>query len=260
MRTALTRDVSPALHLCELSHLARTPIDHDRALAQHAAYEQCLMELGCHVHRLPSDASMPDAAFIEDTAVVTDEVAVITRPGAKSRRPEIEAVSAALGRYRPLTAIEAPGTLDGGDVLRVGRTFYVGDSARSNRDGIAQLGELLAPYDYRVVPVVTRDCLHLKTAATVAAPGIIVLNPAWVDRAIFGNLTLVDVDPGEPFAGNVLRIGDVTIAGMEFARTNRRLADAGVTVRPVDMSEFAKAEGGVTCCSIMLDATGSPGA
>jgi len=260
MRTALTRDVSPALHLCELSHLARSPIDHDRALAQHAAYEQCLMELGCHVHRLPSDASMPDAVFIEDTAVVVDEVAVITRPGAKSRRPETEAVTAALGRYRSLALIEAPGTVDGGDVLRVGRTFFVGDSARSNRDGIAQLGEALAPYDYRVVPVVTRDCLHLKTAATVAAPGIIVLNPAWVDRSLFGNLTLIEVDPSEPFAGNVLRIGEVTIAGASFPRTNRRLAEVGVTIRTVDMSEFAKAEGGVTCCSIIFEAGEEPGA
>ncbi len=259
MRIALTRDVSPAMHLCELSHLARTPIDHDRALAQHAAYEQCLMELGCHVHRLPSDASMPDAVFIEDTAVVVDELAVIARPGAKSRRGETETVAAALGRYRSLAAIEAPGTVDGGDVLRVGRTFFVGDSARSNRDGIAQLGELLAPYDYRVVPVVTRDCLHLKTAATVAAPGVVVLNPAWVDRALFEHATVVEVDPAEPFAGNVLRVGETTICGAAFPRTNRRLETAGVAVRTVDMSEFAKAEGGVTCCSIIFETTEGPG-
>lgn len=260
MRTALTRDVSPAMHLCELSHLARTPIDHDRALAQHAAYEQCLMELGCHVHRLPSDATMPDAVFIEDTAVVVDELGVITRPGAKSRRAETEAVTAALGRYRSLASIEAPGTVDGGDVLRVGRTFFAGDSTRSNRDGIAQLGELLAPYDYRVVPVVTRDCLHLKTAATVAGPGIVVLNPAWVDRALFGHVEVIEVDSTEPFAGNVLQIGDVTICGAEYTRTNRRLEAAGVAVRTVDMSEFAKAEGGVTCCSVIFETSGKLGA
>ncbi len=258
MPIALTRDVSPAMHLCELSHLARTPIDHATALAQHAAYEQALMELGCHVHRLPSDASMPDAVFIEDTAVVVDEIGVITRPGAKSRRAETEAVTAALGRYRPLAAIEAPGTVDGGDVLRIGRTFYVGDSARSNRDGIAQLGELLAPYDYRVMPVVTRDCLHLKTAATAAATGIVVLNPAWVDRALFAHLTVVEVDPTEPFAGNVLQVGDVTICAAAFPLTNRRLAEAGVAVRTVDMSEFAKAEGGVTCCSVIFQSTEGP--
>jgi len=258
MRTALTRDVSPAMHLCELSHLARAPIDHDRAVAQHAAYEQRLMELGCRVHRLPADDSMPDAVFIEDTAVVVDELAVITRPGAKSRRPETEAVKEALEPYRLLASIEAPGTLDGGDVLRIGRTFYVGDSARSNRDGIAQLGELLAPFDYRVVPVVTRDCLHLKTAATVAAPGLVVLNPAWVDRALFEHLAVVEVDPGEPFAGNVLRVGEATICAAAFPRTNRRLEEAGVAVRTVEVSEFAKAEGGVTCCSVIFDANEEP--
>jgi dimethylargininase len=253
MRIALTRDVSPAMDRCELSHLARNPIDHARAVTQHAMYEQCLMELGCRVQRIPADASMPDAVFIEDTAVVVDELAVITRPGARSRRPETEAVSAALAPYRSRAIIEAPGTLDGGDVLRIGRTFFVGDSARSNRDGIAQLGELLAPLDYRVVPVTTRDCLHLKTAATVAAPGIVVLNPDWVDRAVFGAVAVVEVDPAEPFAGNVLRVGEATISAAAFPRTIRRLEELGIDVRALDMSEFAKAEGGVTCCSVVFE-------
>ena len=253
MRIALTRDVSPAMDRCELSHLARNPIDQARAVAQHAAYEQCLMELGCRVHRVPSDASMPDAVFIEDTAVVVDELAVVTRPGARSRRAETEGVSTALTPFRSLAVIEAPGTLDGGDVLRIGRTFYVGDSARSNRDGIAQLGELLAPWDYRVVPVTTRDCLHLKTAATVAAPGIVVLNPDWVDRAVFGAVAVVEVDPAEPFAGNVLRVGEATISAAAFPRTIRRLEALGIDVRAIDMSEFAKAEGGVTCCSVIFE-------
>lgn len=253
MRIALTRDVSPAMDRCELSHLARSPIDQARAVAQHAAYEQCLMELGCRVHRVPSDASMPDAVFIEDTAVVVDELAVVTRPGAASRRGETAAVGPALAAYRRVARIEAPGTLDGGDVLRVGRTFYVGDSARSNRDGIAQLGELLAPWDYRVVPVTTRDCLHLKTAATVAAPGIVVLNPDWVDRAVFESVAVVEVDPAEPFAGNVLRVGEGTISAAAFPRTIRRLEALGIDVRALDMAEFAKAEGGVTCCSVIFE-------
>ena len=253
MRIALTRDVSPAMHLCELSHLARSPIDQDRAVAQHAAYERCLRELGCQVHRLPADASMPDAVFIEDTAVVVDELAVITRPGASSRRAETAAVAPALAPYRSLAAIGEPGTIDGGDVLTIGRTLYVGSSPRSNAEGIHQLGRLLAPWDYRVVPVVTRDCLHLKTAATLAAPGVVLLNPDWVDRTTFGSAEVVDVDPGEPFAGNVLRIGDAVISAAAFPRTIRRLEEAGVAVRALDMSEFAKAEGGVTCCSVIFE-------
>lgn len=253
MRVALTRDVSPGMNRCELSHIARTPIDLVRAVAQHAAYEACLAGLGCRVHRLPAEDAMPDAVFIEDTAVVVEELAVLTRPGAATRRAETAAVAPALATFRPMASIEPPGTLDGGDVLRIGRTLYVGASARSNAEGIAQLARLLAPWDYRVLPVSTRDCLHLKTAATVAAPGILILNPDWVDRAMFGSVAMVDVDPREPFAGNVMRIGDVTLSG-EFPRTIRRLEHAGVDVRVVDMSEFAKAEGGVTCCSVIVEA------
>jgi dimethylargininase len=253
MRIALTRDVSPAMDRCELSHLARSPIDYDRAVAQHASYEECLMELGCRVHRLPADASMPDAVFIEDTAVVVEELAVITRPGAESRRGETAAVAAVLGKFRSVAEIEAPGTLDGGDVLRLGRTLYVGVSARSNPDGIAQLGLLLAGWDYRVVPVATRDCLHLKTAVTEAAPERLLLNPSWVDRAAFGEFACIEVDPSEPFAANVLRLDHAVVCAAAFPRTNERLGAAGIEVRPVDASEFAKAEGGVTCCSIIFE-------
>jgi len=258
MRVALTRDVGPAIEHCELSHLERAPIDFGLALAQHASYEQRLVELGCRIHRLPSDDTMPDAVFIEDTAVVVPEVAVITRPGAPSRRGETAAVEAALAAYRPVATLTAPATLDGGDVLRIGRVLYVGVSARSNPEGIAQLARHLAPWEYRVLPVETRDCLHLRTAATVAAPGIVVVNPAWVDGDVFGSAELVEVDPAEPFAANVLRVGVATICAAAFPRTLRRLEAAGVTVRPVDMSEFAKAEGGVTCCSIILDQGESP--
>lgn len=255
MRIALTRDLTEAISRCELSHLARAPIDVPLAVAQHAEYEQCLMELGCRVHRLPADATMPDAVFIEDTAVVVEELAVVTRPGAESRRPEVEAVAPALAAWRSLASIEAPGTLDGGDVLPIGRTIYVGHSARTNRDGIAQLAQLLAPWMYRVVPVQTRDCLHLKTAVTSPAPGLVVVNPAWVSASIFEGCTAIEVDPAEPFAANVLRVGDVAVCAAEFPRTNARLADAGVTVRTVAMSETAKAEGGVTCCSVIVDTT-----
>lgn len=253
MRLALTREVSPGMERCELSHLARTPIDLGRAAAQHTAYERLLTELGCRVHRLPSDASMPDAVFIEDTAVVVDELAVLTHPGAPSRRPEVAAVAEALEGLRPLARIEEPGTLDGGDVLRLGHRLFVGVSARSNRAGVAQLGRHLAPYGYQVEPVETHDCLHLKTAVTEAAPGLLVLNPRWVDRGAFDAVRVVEVDPSEPFAGNVLRVGSATICSEAYPRTRRRLEEEGVTVRALEVSEFAKAEGGVTCCSIILE-------
>jgi dimethylargininase len=257
MRIALTRDVSPGMTRCELSHLARAPIDLAEATAQHAAYEQCLMELGCRIHRLPAEDSLPDAVFVEDTAVVVPELAVITRPGAASRRGETEAVAPALAAYRSVAEIESPGTLDGGDVLRIGRTLYVGRAARTNMDGIAQLARLLAPFEYRVIPVETHDCLHLKTAATEAAPGLVIVNPAWVDRRVFGAVEYLEVDPAEPFAANVLRVDGATVCAAAFPRTLRRLEMAGVEIRALDMSEFAKAEGGVTCCSVIFDTEGS---
>ena len=257
MRIALTRDISPGMHRCELSHLARAPIDLALAEEQHAGYEHCLLELGCRVHRLPADEGMPDAVFIEDTAVVVPELAVITRPGAASRRGETAALAPVLATYRSVAEIESPGTLDGGDVLQIGRTLYVGRGARSNEDGIAQLARLLAPFGYRVVAVETRDCLHLKTAATEAGPGLVVVNPRWVDPGVFGAVHLVEVDPGEPFAGNVLRVGDATICAAAYPGTLRQLEAAGVAVRAVDMSEFAKAEGGVTCCSVIFDTEGT---
>ena len=163
---ALTREISPALADCELTHLAREPVDVARARRQHAVYEQALAALGCTVHRLAAGDDMPDSVFIEDTAVVVDEVAVITRPGAPSRRAETAAVADALAPYRPLVRIDPPGTLDGGDVLVAGRTVFAGRSARTNDAGIEQLRGALAGFGYTVQAVPVDGCLHLKTAAT----------------------------------------------------------------------------------------------
>ena len=253
MLIALTRAIPAALADCELTHLERVPIDVDRAAVQHAAYEDALRALGCRVERVPPTPSMPDSVFVEDTAVVTDEWAVITRPGAESRRGETSSVAAALAAYRSTSAIDAPGTLDGGDVLRLGRRVLVGVGGRSNLDGVRQLASALAPFGYSVEPVTTRDCLHLKTAATSLGDGVVLVNPAWVDGAALAD-EVVTVDPGEPFAANVLRIGATVLAPADAPRTLDRLRARGLTVVPVDASELAKAEGGLTCCSIVFEA------
>ncbi|HEV8631502.1 MAG TPA: arginine deiminase family protein [Thermoanaerobaculia bacterium] len=257
---ALTRPVSAAFARCELSHLPRTPIDVERAARQHAAYEELLVELGCTLERLPAEPEMPDAVFVEDTAVVVDELAVITRPGAPSRRAETASVEAALARHRPVARISAPATLDGGDVLRVGRRLFVGESARSDAGGIGQLRALLAPHGYEVTGVALRDCLHLKTAVTSVGDDLLLVNPAWVDTASFAGLGLLTVDPAEPFAANALLVpgaggaaGTVVLAAA-FRRTRDRLAERGLAVRTVEVKEIAKAEGGVTCCSILVAA------
>jgi dimethylargininase len=250
---ALTRPVPAALDRCELTHLARVPIDVDRAAAQHAGYERVLASLGCIVRRVPPAHDLPDSVFIEDTAVVLDEVAIVARPGAASRRGEADAVADVLAEYRHLGRITAPATIDGGDVLRLGRTLYVGTGGRTNAGGVAQLAAIAGPLGYAVAGVQVNGCLHLKSAVTECAPGLLVVNPEWVDAGIFAGHRAIDVDPGEPSAANVLRVGAVVVCAAAHARTRARLEAAGLCVRPVDVSELAKAEAGVTCCSILLN-------
>lgn len=254
MLIAITREVGPSLARCELTHLPRQAIDVDLARAQHHQYEECLASLGCTIRRLPAEPELPDSVFVEDTAVVLDEVAVITRPGAPSRRPETVAVGGALQDYRRLWHIEPPGTLDGGDVLRVSRTLYVGLTQRTNPAGIEQLEALLAPYGYTVRGVPVEGCLHLKSAVTQVAPGTLLINRRWVDAAAFEPIKLLDVDPSEPYAANALLVGEAAIYPSAYPRTRRRLEAHGIAIRPVDVSELAKAEGAVTCCSLIFAA------
>lgn len=253
MLIALTRAVSPAIAHCELTHLARESIDVTRAVAQHTAYEQTLRDLGCQVLRVPPAPDLPDAVFIEDTVVVLDEVAIATRPGAASRRAEVDAVVEAIRAWRQVVHIEAPGTLDGGDVLRAGRTLFVGMSDRTNADGIEQLRAHVAPFGYQVVPVSLNGCLHLKTGVTAIARDTLLINRRWIDATAFGDFTLVDIDPHEPFAGNALRIGDVVLLDAVHERTAARVAALGLHVQPVDNSELARAEGGLTCCCVLVE-------
>lgn len=254
MPLAITRDVSARLADCQLSFVPRTGIDLALARAQHQAYCDALAALGCRVQRLPALDALPDAVFVEDVALVLDEVAVMTRPGAPSRRAEVEPMAAVLAGFRPLLRIEAPGTLDGGDIIRVGRDVYVGQAARSNAEGLAQLAALLAPFGYRVHGVATRGCLHLKSAATVVADDTLLVQPAWVDAAAFARHRLIEIDPAEEHAANAVRIGGSVVHPDCFPRTRERLEHAGIAVSAVDVSELQKAEGAVTCCSLVFEA------
>jgi dimethylargininase len=249
---AITRDISPAIEHCELTHLERTTIDLARARAEHAAYESVLRELGCQVQRLPAGPDMPDSVFIEDAAIVLDELAVITRPGAESRRVETAAVSQAVRAYRPVAAILAPGTLDGGDVLRIGKRLFVGAGYRSNDAGIAQLRTIVMSQGYSVDAVPFEGCLHLKSAVSIVADDLLLVNPAWVDATRFGAMRTIETDPGEALAANALMIGGAVVYPREHRATLARLEAAGLDVRPVPAGELAKAEGGVTCCSLLV--------
>jgi dimethylargininase len=253
-RIALVRAVSDSIVDCELTHLERTSIDAARARDQHAEYCAALRAAGCEVVEVPALHDHPDAVFVEDCAVVVDGLAVITRPGAASRRGEVESVASVLARYRPLARIVEPATLDGGDVLRIGRTLFVGMTPRTNAEGIAQLRALLAPHGDAVVAVPVKGCLHLKTGVTEVAPGVVLINPEWIDPTPFAGLTRIEVDPDEPMAANALRLGDRVIYPDAFPRTAARLAARGVVLARVPADELGKAEGGVTCCSIVFEA------
>jgi len=249
---AIVRDVGEGLARCELSFVARTPIDLTLARRQHAGYCAALRALGCELHELAALDDFPDSVFVEDTALVFDELAVLTRPGAASRRGEVESVGAALASYRPLARIGGEGSIDGGDVLRIGREVYVGRSARSNDEGIGQLQRLLQPHGYRVHALATRDCLHLKSAVTRVDEDSVLVQPRWLDPAPFAHLRRIEVDESEEHAANALLAGSGLVYPDCFPRTRERLERAGIAVTTVDVSELQKAEGAVTCCSVLV--------
>jgi dimethylargininase len=237
---------------CELTWLAREPIDIDQAIAQHTAYEACLAELGARVVPLPALEAHPDAVFVEDPAIVLDEVAVITSMGAASRRGERASLAAALAEFRPVVWMQGPGMLEGGDVMRAGRDLFVGLSQRTDAAGIAELRALIGPYGYSVTAVELRDCLHLKSACCYLGDGTVVVNRVWVDSSHFARYRLIDVASNEPGAANVLRVGEALVMPSVFPQTGKILRAAGFEVRTVDVSELMKAESGVTCSSLVF--------
>jgi dimethylargininase len=253
---ALTRAVPDSISECELTHIARVPIDVALARAQHDRYERTLRSLGCCVQRVADAQDMPDSVFIEDTAVVLPEIAVITRPGAESRRQEGGPVGASLESWRQIVRIEPPATIDGGDVLVVGRVIFVGCSVRTDADAARQLTTIAAPFGYAVRDVRVDRCLHLKCAVTAVGDDLLVMNPDWIDRASFQGFDVIDVDPDEPDAANVLRVGGAVICAASAPRTAERLGARVARVETLDVSELGKAEGALTCCSLIFDAQG----
>jgi len=252
MPIAITRQISPRFNECEITHIERTPIDLEIARAQHGEYVQALKSLGCSVVKLPAEPDLPDSVFVEDTAFILPEVAVITRPGADSRKPETESIVRALAPLKKLVCLKEPATLDGGDVLVLGRKIFVGFSTRSNQEAIDQLNSLLAEYGYSATGVYLRDCLHLKSAVSRVDDETLLINKNWLDADYFQDYKLIEIHPDEPFAANCLPVGDAIIYPTSFPKTCARLDDAGYKLVKVDVSELAKAEGAVTCCSLII--------
>ena len=267
MLTAITRAVSPAIVHCELSFIDRKPIDLATAQEQHHAYENLLGKLGARVISLPAEPALPDSMFVEDPAIVLDELAVILPLGTETRRREAQSLAHALARFRKLEYVALPGTLEGGDVLRIGRKLFVGLTQRSNAEGIRQLAAILAPHNYEVVAVPVTGCLHLKSAVTYIgrkqASGsrgtfaTLLANRAWFDAEPFTGFAWIDVDPEEPHAANALALGSTVIFPASFPRTRARIETLGFSVASIDISELQKAESGLTCSSLLFETTNS---
>lgn len=252
MVIAITREISPRFDECEITHIERIPIDLELARAQHKTYVKALQELGCKLIELPAEENLPDSVFVEDTAFILPEVAVITRPGADSRKPETESIIRALAPLIDLLHVRKPATVDGGDVLVLGKRIYVGLSTRSNPEAIDQLNEMLGGYGYSVTGIVLHDCLHLKSAVTRLDDKTLLINKKWVDATHFGEFELIEVDPSESYAANCLLIGGSVIFPTAFPKTHQKLEELGYKIDLVDVSELAKAEGAVTCCSLII--------
>jgi len=249
---AITREVSRSIIHCELTHLERIPIDVQRARAQHAEYEAALKQLGLAVLSLPEEPTLADSVFVEDPALVLDECAIILRPGAVSRKPETESIAKALAPYRKLFTIEAPARVDGGDILRIDKQIYIGLSSRSDTNAIEQIQDFLQPYGYEVHAVMVNGCLHLKSAVTQVAQNTLLINSAWVDKKNFTGMKFIEIDPSEPHAANALLIGDTILYAKAFPKTRKKLEDAGIKIIDVSADELAKAEGALTCCSLIF--------
>lgn len=253
MLTAIARSVSSALADCELSFISRSPIDLQRARAQHHAYEQLLAKLGARVISLAEEPELPDSMFVEDPAIVVDEIAVICPLGTDTRRKEAPSLAAALEKFRKLAYVKLPGTLEGGDVLRVGKKVFVGITARSNPEGIRQLAVILSAYGYDLTAVPVTGCLHLKSAVTYLGRNTMLANRGWFDWGRIGGFEWLDVDPGEAHSANALAMGDTVIFPASFPKTKALIEEKGFHVESLDISELQKAESGLTCSSLIFD-------
>ncbi len=249
---ALVRPPGPELERCALTYLRRQAIEVARARAQHAQYTAALERLGVEVIALPRLPQHPDATFVEDAAVVLDELAVIPRMGSPARRGEVESVRAALAAERDLLELRPPAILDGGDVLVAGDVVYVGQSRRTNLAAVQALARALQDHGYMVEAIEVRSCLHLKTACTWIGDDRVLANPRWIQVGRMRGLDVIEVHPEEPFAANVLRVGDTLLVSKSHPRTAAELERLGYAVQPLELDELEKAEAGLTCLSLLF--------
>ncbi len=248
----LTRAPSTQLALAQLTHLARVPISFELATIQHQRYCAALSRLMPSVQTLPALIGFPDAVFVEDVLVCLPEVSILCRPGAISRRGEIEAIKECIPADRPVMRVEPPGTIDGGDVLVIGKKIFIGQSSRTNDAAIKSVAAIVAPFGYSLNAVKVMGALHLKTAVTALSDDLLVMNPRWIDSSFFADWRHICVADNEPFAGNALKIAGSILMQSAHVDTANMIREAGFDVQLIDISEFAKAEAGLTCMSLFI--------
>lgn len=253
---ALVRRVGSSFRDCLAATPPVPPLDPGLASKQHAAYVACLEEHGFAVTVVDADERHPDGCFIEDTAVVIGETALVTHPGHQSRRGEVEAVAAALESLVGIERMAAPATLDGGDVLQIGGQIFVGVGSRTNQQGFEVLADFARRMGKAITSVRPEGVLHLKSAATALDDDTVLLHGGFVDPGAFEGFRVIQVEGTDPEAANVVRLGDGSILiGHGYDSTASLVAGLGYRVVRVDVSEFARADGGLTCLSIRIRGT-----
>lgn len=251
---ALTHLPSPKMDAAIRTFAEHAPIDVEKVRAQHVVYRETLAKAGAEVVVLDVNLEHPDCVFIEDTAIVLDEIAILTPMGAPSRAKEPAGIEGALRKYRDVVRIEAPATIEGGDVIVVGKQILVGRTDRTNARGIEELARITKPHGYDVRGVPVHGCLHLKTACTALPDGALVANTAWLDVDALTTFDIVPVADGEPHAANVVVVGARGITGIGNPRTAEAIRGHCLGLDIIDLTELAKADGCGTCLSLLFTA------
>jgi dimethylargininase len=246
----VTQRVSQALEKCELTFVESSPINIEKAGKEHTDYCKMLEGCGAQVITLEDNEESPDSVFVEDPIIVFDEIAVMTSMGVESRRREGAALATFFKRYRQLEQITLPAKIEGGDVLRIGRTIYVGESPRTDSTGVEALASIMSRFGYETIPVPVSGCLHLKTGCTALDEQTVIINPDWVDPQPFEPFTKLTTLSEEPFGTNVLPVNGTICMNEAFPATIEMVRSHGYRVTSTDISEFVKAEAGLTCMSV----------
>ena len=250
---ALTRQPAFSLVNCEVEYVPRERIDLHLARRQHEAYCRTLRQMGVSVEVLAPEEAFPDSVFIEDNAIILDELAVVTSMGTPSRQGEPALLVDILARHRRLVKISPPATIEGGDVLLMGKRLYVGVSTRTNRAGVDALRAIVESLGYGVRPIEVKACLHLKTACTSLDDETLLVNPAWLDSDALGSFRLLHGPPEEPFGANVLRLPGGALIQASSPLTRDLIEARGYVTTCVELGEFSKAEAGPTCLSLLIE-------